>query len=105
MPEQEKSVNEAPTSSQPIINIYSDNVNVTYTTTQDGGYKIDIKDEEQVEAPKKAEIPLVAQNVPTQNAENSNKTEPNWVDYATLILLALLLFEGLGERLVKRFRK
>lgn len=36
MPEPEKGGNEAPTGSQPIINIYSDNVNVTYTSTQDG---------------------------------------------------------------------
>lgn len=46
----------------------------------------------------------MAQSAPPQS-EAGNTNDPNWVDYATLILLALLLFEGLGEKVVKWFRK
>lgn len=90
---EEKGAENSPTApAQPNINIYSDNVRVVYSTNPDGSYTVDLMDSKIIQP----EVSAVDQS--------DNKNEPNWIDYVCMILLALLTFEGLQERIAKRRR-
>ena len=56
-------------SSQPNINIYSENVEVIYTASKDGGYSVDIKDKDNV-----GTVPLSATTYSSLNTEENKNS-------------------------------
>lgn len=95
IPESENGGNEAPVSSQPNINIYSENVEVIYTASKDGGYSVDIKDKDNVGA-----VPLSATTYSSLNTEENKIPQvPIWVSYANMILLGILVILEITDKI------
>lgn len=85
------------TSSQPNINIYSENVEVVYTASKDGGYSIDIRDKDNMGV-----VPLSASSFKPVQEQDKSPTVPIWVSYANMILLLVLVILEITDKIARK---